>query len=155
MSSNIKISNAGSLQLSRTSSPTAGGVYFRKPGTPATTIGRLRSRSESLNLNCSGGLGSFGKCGEVSDWHIPLIVRLHVGKSLEECRSGGGVFFLFGSFSFFTIACGNVGKSRGNNCRARLRMNSPTTGWLQGDFRIWPELEAKRMLRCCPSRTRL
>src|ERR1051325_12014987 len=86
---------------------------------------------------------------------IPLLVRLRVGKSLEECRSGGGVFFLFGSFSFFTITCGNVGKSRGNNCRARLRMNSPTTGWLQGDFRIWPELEAKRMLRCCPSRPRL
>jgi hypothetical protein len=34
-------------------------------------------------------------------------------------------------------------------------MNSPTTRWLEGDFRIRLELEAKRMLRCCPSRTRL
>jgi len=65
------------------------------------------------------------------------------------------VFFLFGSFSFFTIACGNVGKSRGSNRRVGLRIHSPTTRWLNGDIRTRPMLETQRMLRCCPSRTRL
>src|SRR5438874_10157917 len=75
---------------------------------------------------------------------------------LEESNGIAVVaFFLFGSFSFFTIACGNVGNSRGSNRRAGLRINSPTTRWLRGDVRMRLELEAKRMLRCCPSRTRL
>src|SRR5213593_1254313 len=86
---------------------------------------------------------------------IPLIVRIGI-PSLEESKGTGAVvFFLFGSFSFFTIACGNVGNSIGSNRRAGLRIHSPTTRWLRGDFRIRSELEAKRMLRCCPSRTRL
>src|SRR5437667_6954518 len=39
-------------------------------------------------------------------------------------RSSG--FFLFGSFSFFTIGCGNVGNSKAITARAGLRIKSPT-----------------------------
>jgi hypothetical protein len=63
----------------------------------------------------------------VSVGDIPLIVRFAIA-SLEESKGTAAVaFFLFGSFSFFTIACGNVGNSRGSSRRAGLRMNSPTT----------------------------
>src|SRR5262249_8839038 len=86
---------------------------------------------------------------------IPLIVGLAIG-SLEEVRGPRRWFsFFLVLFLFFTVACGNVGNSRGSKRRAGLRIHSPTRRWLRGDFRIRPKLEAKRMLRCCPSRTRL
>jgi len=92
------------------------------------------------------------RCGSAS---IPLIVRVVKGSLKESKKKVAAVFFLFGSFSFFKIACGNVEILEAINRRAGLRIISPTTRWLRGDFRIWPELEAQRMLRCCPSRTRL
>src|SRR6266700_6305370 len=63
----------------------------------------------------------------ISCGHIPLIVQLRC-RSLEE-RNGlqwGGFLSFLVLFSFFTIACGNVGNSKAVTARAGLRTNSPT-----------------------------
>src|SRR5215831_2810458 len=86
---------------------------------------------------------------------IPLIVGLAIG-SLEEVRGPRRWFsFFLVLFLSLRLPVEMWEIPEAVNRRAGLRMNSPTTRWLRGDFRIRPELEAKRMLRCCPSRTRL
>ena len=76
-------------------------------------------------------------------------------RKLGEEREPSSRFFLFGSFSFFVDGCGNVEKFLQAR-RAGLRIPHPDQlAWLTGDIRIRPKPGAKRILRCCPSRTRL
>src|SRR5881396_825808 len=75
------------------------------------------------------------------------------GERLIISSSSG--FFLFASFSFFRIACGNVGNSRAVAAGPDYELIPRAVRWLQGDFRIRPKPGAQRMLRCCPARTRL